>query len=84
MRKEQFACWPDFTPEKALFEAIWYPCEGEPAPLVKRAVIANGEILTGSGVGWGSRGVSLIRLLVLLGCGYDRGRGDQRPHVLEI
>jgi len=47
----KFCCWPDFTPEKALQEAIWYPCEGEPSPLVRRSV----GPLAGSGVGSGNR-----------------------------
>jgi Replication-relaxation len=33
----KFCTWNDFVaPERLLFEAIWFPCEGEPSPLVKR------------------------------------------------
>jgi hypothetical protein len=47
----KFCCWGDFTPETALFEAIWHPCEGEAAPLVKRPLTPRLPDLAGSGLG---------------------------------
>ena len=33
----KFCAWDDFiSPERVLFEPVWFPCEGEPSPLVKR------------------------------------------------
>jgi hypothetical protein len=43
----KFCAWPDFTEDKAVTEAIWFPCEGEASPLVKRSVGA----ISGSGTG---------------------------------
>lgn len=31
----RFAAIEDMKPERVLFEPIWYPCEGDPVPLVK-------------------------------------------------
>lgn len=47
----KFASWTEFLPETALFEAIWYPVEGDPTPLVRRAAIERGAILVGSAAG---------------------------------
>ncbi len=44
----KFCAWPDFTPERAITEAIWFPCEGDASPLVKR-----GGAIPGSGAGSG-------------------------------
>ncbi len=33
----KFCAWDDFiSPERVLVEPVWFPCEGEPSPLVKR------------------------------------------------
>ena len=32
----RFSAWTDFRPERVLHSPIWFPCDGEPAPLVKR------------------------------------------------
>lgn len=47
----KFCAWTEFTPEKALFEAIWYPCNGEPAPLIRRTQTVTVLDIAGSGVG---------------------------------
>ena len=39
----RFASVEDLTPEKLLFEPIWYPCDGEPAALIKPAPLLEGE-----------------------------------------
>ena len=36
----RFASAEDMQPERFLHEPIWYPCEGDPAPLIKPEVIA--------------------------------------------
>ena len=38
----RFASVEDLTPEKLLFEPIWYPCDGEPAALVKPTPLLEG------------------------------------------
>ncbi len=44
----KFCCWDQFVPESLLFEAIWFPWQGEPSPLVKRATDPAERHLVGS------------------------------------
>jgi hypothetical protein len=49
----KFCCWPEFTPASVLLEPIWWPCEGEPAPLIKRLGGPKSADLVGSAAGSG-------------------------------
>ena len=39
----RFASQEDMTPEKLLHDQIWYPCNGEPASLIKANPLSEGE-----------------------------------------
>ncbi|TXT29813.1 MAG: Uncharacterized protein FD138_2379 [Planctomycetota bacterium] len=39
----RFASVEDLKPERLLFEPIWYPCDGEPASLIKPNPLSEGE-----------------------------------------
>ena len=39
----RFASQEDMTPEKLLHAPIWYPCDGEPASLIKSNPLSEGE-----------------------------------------
>lgn len=39
----RFASQEDMTPEKLLHDPIWYPCDGEPASLIKPNPLSEGE-----------------------------------------
>lgn len=49
----RFAAWSEFTPETALFGAIFYPAEGDAGPLLKRANAPRAQEPAGAAPGSG-------------------------------
>ena len=47
----KFCAWPDFSPEHAITESIWYPCDGDAAPLVRRTAGQTAGAGVGSAMG---------------------------------